>query len=148
MGQERKLELTVGLFMVAGFAAFAYLSLQLGEFSPFAARNQYRLKAVFESISGLKKGATVEIAGVTVGRVLDISLDKNNLAQVTMLVDRRVPVSGDSIASVKTQGIIGDKFIKITLGGGERLKDDSVLFETESAVDIEALVSKYIFGGM
>jgi len=149
MKNGRMLELAVGFFLLAGFGAFVYLSLQLGEFSPFALQKQYRVVAAFDSISGLKKGAAVEIAGVPVGQVASITLDADKMAQVTMLIDRSVSLASDSIASIKTQGIIGDKYVNLTPGGaGDALADNESLLETESAVDLEALVSKYIFGGV
>jgi phospholipid/cholesterol/gamma-HCH transport system substrate-binding protein len=143
------LELIVGLFMIAGFAGFVYLSLQLGEFSIFSTTKYYTLTAEFENVSGLKEGATVEISGVVVGKVSDIVLDKNGLAKVTMLIDNGVKVGDSAIASVRTQGIIGDKYIRIINGSMDvLLKNNDEIMDTESAVDIEELVSKYIFGGV
>jgi phospholipid/cholesterol/gamma-HCH transport system substrate-binding protein len=140
-------ELVVGIFMIAGFLCFVYLSLQLGEFSLFAADRSYTVSADFDSISGLKVGAILEIAGVNVGRVSAISLGKNERAQVKMQINKEVPVNEDAIASVRTQGIIGDKYIRISLGGSEvTLKDGGRISETESAIDLEEMVSKYIFG--
>ncbi|OGQ94662.1 MAG: outer membrane lipid asymmetry maintenance protein MlaD [Deltaproteobacteria bacterium RIFOXYD12_FULL_57_12] len=140
-------ELSVGLFMIMGFLAFVYLSLQLGEFSVFALEKNYPINAEFDNVSGLKPGATVEIAGVTVGKVSAISLDEYDMAKVTMLISRDVSISDDAIASIRTQGLIGDKYIRIAqVGSGERLPDNGTILETESAVDLEALISKYIFG--
>lgn len=140
------IELAVGIFMIGGFLAFVYLSLQLGEFSVFSLEKKYRIAAEFDNVSGLKSGATVEIAGVIVGKVSRIVLGEDDRASVTMLINREVKITEDSVASVRTQGIIGDKYIKITLGGDEAvLADGGSVFETESVVDIEELVSKYIF---
>ncbi len=142
-------ELTVGIFMIAGFLAFVYLSLQLGEFSIFAMEKSYTLQADFDNVTGLKPGATVEIAGVVVGRVAKIVLAPEDMARVVMLIDKDVKIGKDAIASIKTRGLIGDKYIRILQdGGGEPLADGDTIFETESAIDIEALVSKYIFGNM
>jgi len=143
------LEFVVGLFMIAGFLCFVYLSLQLGEFSLFAGNRTYDLVADFDSVAGLKEGAMLEVAGVNVGRVDKITLDKNYRARVVMQIDRGVAVSEDSVASVRTQGIIGDKYIRIIPGGSDvMLKDGGRIDETESAIDIEEMVSKYIFGGV
>lgn len=143
------LDLLVGLFVVAGFMAFVYLSSQLGEFSPFSIKNQYTVTAEFSNISGLKRGAVVEIAGVPVGKVADIALDDTDRAVVTLYIDRGVAVSEDAIASIKTQGIIGDKYIRISPGGSDvLLADGGRMMETESALDLEELVSKYVFGGV
>lgn len=142
-------ELIVGLFMIAGFAAFVYLSLQLGEFSIFSLKKSYTLYADFENITGLKEGASVEIAGVPIGMVAGISLDKNGLARVAMDINRDVKIGEDAIASIRTQGIIGDKYVRILNGSNDvMLKDNDTIMETESAIDIEELVSKYIFGGV
>jgi phospholipid/cholesterol/gamma-HCH transport system substrate-binding protein len=139
-------EFVVGLFMLAGFLAFAYLSSQMGEFSIFSLERNYQIEAEFDNVSGLKVGATVEIAGVTIGKVSDISLGEENLAKLTLLINRDVDVTADAIASIRTQGLIGDKYIKITQGADEEmLGDDGVIFDTESSIDIEELVSKYIF---
>jgi phospholipid/cholesterol/gamma-HCH transport system substrate-binding protein len=139
-------ELGVGLFLIAGFLAFVYLSVQLGEFSIFSLEKQYRLSADFDNISGLKEGAVIEIAGVTVGKVSDISLGEADLAHVEMLIDKGVEITDDAVASVRTQGIIGDKIIRIIQGGSEvLLEDEGEIMETESVVDIEELISKYIF---
>lgn len=141
------LELVVGLFMVAGFLCFVYLSLQLGEFSVFAGDRSYTVSADFDSISGLKVGAILEIAGVNVGRISSVALGKNDRAHVEMQINKGVKVSEDAIASVRTQGIIGDKYIRISQGGSEvMLKDGGRISETESAIDLEEMVSKYIFG--
>lgn len=141
------LELVVGLFMVAGFLCFVYLSLQLGEFSVFAGDRSYTVSAEFDSISGLKVGAILEIAGVNVGRISSVALGKNDRAHVEMQINKGVMVSEDAIASVRTQGIIGDKYIRISQGGSEvMLKDGGRISETESAIDLEEMVSKYIFG--
>ncbi len=142
-------ELIVGLFMIAGFAGFVYLSLQLGEFSIFSMEKNYSLTAQFENVSGLKSGATVEISGVLVGKVSNIILDEDGLATATLLINKDVPIGEDAIASIRTQGIIGDKYIRIINGSLEvTLVDKDEILETESAVDIEELVSKYIFGGV
>ena len=139
-------EFVVGLFMLAGFLAFAYLSSQMGEFSVFSLERNYQLEAEFDNVSGLKVGATVEIAGVTIGKVSEISLGEEDLAEVVLLINRDVEVSADAIASIRTQGLIGDKYIKIIQGGDEEsLTDGGVIFDTESSIDIEELVSKYIF---
>jgi len=139
-------EFVVGLFMLAGFLAFAYLSSQMGEFSVFSLERNYTLTAEFDNVSGLKVGATIEIAGVNVGKVSDIRLGEHGLARVTLLINQEVKISDDAIASIRTQGLIGDKYIKIIQGADEEmLADGGEIFDTESAIDFEELVSKYIF---
>ncbi len=145
--KKYNLELVVGLFLLVGFFCFVYLALQLGEVSIFAGEKNYTLVADFDSISGLKEGAVLEIAGVNIGKVTRVMLGKNDLARVYMQIPKEIVISEDTVASVRTQGIIGDKYIRIIPGGSDEiLHDGDFLTETESAIDIEEMVSKYIFG--
>jgi phospholipid/cholesterol/gamma-HCH transport system substrate-binding protein len=139
-------ELIVGLFMVAGFLAFGYLSLQMGEFSIFDLEKNYSIEAGFDNVSGLKVGAGIEIAGVSVGKVSNIKLGEQGLAKVGMMINKDIKITADAIASIRTQGLIGDKYIKIIQGADEEiLTEGGEIFDTESAIDFEELVSKYIF---
>ena len=140
------LEIVVGLFMIAGFLCFAWLSIQLGDIDVFGPKT-YSVTAKFGSVSGLKSGAIVEIAGVQVGKVTDISFDPDDYeAKVVMSINQGVVLQDDSIASVRTAGIIGDRYIDISPGGSEELLGDGGrIFDTESAINLEELVSKYIF---
>ncbi len=141
------LETIVGLFVLLGFCAFGYLALQLGEVSFLTADKTYELRAEFNNVSGVKKGASVQIAGVVVGSVVAVDLNKDGFAVLTLRLDKGVQVPLDSIASVKSQGIIGDKYIQLTLGGDEEVfKAGEVMVDTESTVDIESLISKFAFG--
>ena len=138
------LETAVGMFIIAGLLCLGYLSVKLGDVSLFGT-NQYEVKARFTNIAGLKEGAQVEIAGVNVGKVSKIYL-KDYQAVVDLLIDPKVKIQEDAIASIRTQGIIGDKYIKISPGGSEEyIRPDGTISETESTVDIEELISKYIF---
>ncbi len=139
-------EMTVGIFLIIGFICFAYLSVNLGGVHLFG-DSSYTLNARFESISGLKDGATVEIAGVRVGTVSGISLDPEDYEAIVHLkIDEGVKIQDDSIASIRTAGIIGDRFVNISPGGSEEfLKAGGEIEETESAINLEELVSKYIF---
>jgi len=142
-----RLELFVGIFLILGFASFGWLALQLGEVSLFSGSRTYEIYADFDNISGVKSGADVQIAGVVVGRVRDIVLSSDELARATLQLDNEVHVPVDSVASVKSQGIIGDKYIQITLGGDEELyTPGTTLVDTESSVDLESLISKFAFG--
>lgn len=148
MGNSR-MEITVGVFLVMGFLALGWLAMQLGEVSWLTGAKSYTLNAEFNNISGVKLGADIQISGVTVGKVRQLHLNEDNLAIVTMQVDKGVTVPVDSIASVKSQGIIGDKFIQITLGGDEiAYQPGETIVDTESAVDLESLISKFAFGQM
>ncbi len=140
-------EMVVGLFMLIGFAALVYLALSLGEVSFLRNGSTYTINAEFNNVSGIKKGAAVDVAGVVVGDVDKIWLGKNGYAHLALRIDRSVKVPLDSMASVKSQGIIGDKFIQLSLGGDEKVfADGGVIRDTESAVDIESLISKFAFG--
>lgn len=139
-------ELIIGLFMLGGFLAFSYLSLQMGEFSILNFDKNYSLEAEFESVSGLKVGAAIEIAGVNIGKVARVGLAEQGLAKITMLINPDIKITTDAIASIRTQGFIGDKYIKIIQGADEEmLEEGDLIFDTESSIDFEELVSKYIF---
>lgn len=141
------IETVVGLFMLIGFGALVYLALQLGEVPFLGSSSTYIVRAEFDNVSGVKKGAAVQIAGVVVGDVVGISLGKHQSAIVSIKLDKSIQLPVDSIASVKSQGIIGDKYIQLSLGGDEELlKPGGLIVETESAVDIESLISKFAFG--
>jgi phospholipid/cholesterol/gamma-HCH transport system substrate-binding protein len=137
----------VGLFLIVGFLCFAWLAVKLGDVNLFG-KETYTVTARFGSISGLKEGATVEIAGVRVGKVTAVRLDQEDYeAVVDMVIDQGVELQDDVIASIRTAGIIGDRYVSITPGGAEELVGpNGEIFETESAINLEELVSKYIFG--
>jgi len=146
---KNSMELLVGLFMITGFVAFGYLALQLGEVSILSSSKSYTITAQFDNIAGVKKGSSVQVAGVVVGQVNRIWLDEDGVANAALQIDRGVELSIDSMASVKSQGLIGDKFIALSLGGDEELfTDGGILTDTESSVDIESLISKFAFGGV
>ncbi|HHO47406.1 MAG TPA: outer membrane lipid asymmetry maintenance protein MlaD [Desulfobacteraceae bacterium] len=137
----------VGIFLVIGFIALGWLALQLGEVPWLTGGRMYVLQAEFGNISGLKEGADIQIAGVKVGTVKNLTLNEDAYAMVTMQIDRGVQVPLDSIASVKSKGIIGDKYIQITLGGDEQVfAAGETMTDTESVVDLESLISKFAFG--
>jgi len=146
MGNSR-VEIFVGIFLIVGFMALGWLALQLGEVPWLTGAKTYAINAEFNNISGVKAGADVQIAGVTVGKVRQLNLNRERQAVVSMQIDREVEIPVDSIASVKSQGIIGDKYIQITLGGDQTLyKAGDTIVDTESAVDLESLISKFAFG--
>jgi len=133
--------------MLIGFGALVYLALQLGEVPFLTSGNTYMINAEFDNVAGVKKGAAVQIAGVTVGEVAEVALGEYQAAVLTLRIDKSVQVPTDSMASVKSQGIIGDKYIQLSLGGDEEVfQPGELLRETESSVDIESLISKFAFG--
>lgn len=144
--KKMTLEMIVGLFLLAGFASFAWISIKMGDIKMFMDET-YPVTARFISISGLKEGASIELAGVKVGKVSRIELDGGEYEAVVHLdISKKVDLTDDSIASIRTSGIIGDRFIKLTPGGSEiYLEPGDVIEETESSISLEELVSKYIF---
>lgn len=147
MTRER-INIAVGIFVVVGMLCLAYLSIRLGKLEIFGG-DSYLVTADFDSVAGLKEGATVEIAGVEVGRVEKIGLDpkQTGRARVQIRINQGVALQEDVIASVRTRGIIGDKFVLLKPGGSETLiQNGGVIRETESAVDLEELISKYVHG--
>ncbi len=142
-----KVEFLVGLFLLVGAMCAAYMFVFLGGFDPWGDKDRYSLYAGFDSVSGLKKGANVEIAGVVIGEVGEIKLDHEKFVAVIRLdLANEIKLTDDTIASVKTSGLIGDKFINLLIGGSEEiLKNGNHILDTESAINIEDLISKYIF---
>jgi phospholipid/cholesterol/gamma-HCH transport system substrate-binding protein len=147
--KRQSFELSVGVFVLAGILAVAYLAVNLGELDIFG-QEYYHLKARFQSVSGLKVGARVEVSGVAVGKVQRIDLDlKSMAAVVTFKIQKELEITDDSIASIRTSGLIGDKYVKLSPGGSDKLlAEGGMITETESAVDIEELIGKYVFGGV
>ncbi len=140
----KKTETTVGVFMIAGIACLVYLSVNLGNVTLLGS-DSFIINAKFGSVEGLKVSATVEIAGVPVGKVKKITLEEYE-AVVQMEIDRGTEITDDTIASIRTKGVIGDKFVKLSPGGSEdMIGDQDFLMDTESAISLEELVSKYIF---
>ena len=139
------LDLAVGVFVILGILALGWLSVRLGKVELWGGGN-YTVTADFPSAGGLKTGSTIEIAGVQVGRVTGIRLD-NFQARVYMSLDNAVKLTEDSIASIKTKGLIGEKFVQISPGGSDRIiKPNGKITEVEPPVDLEELLSKYVFG--
>jgi len=145
--KKGNLELVVGVFMLIGIICLGYLSVKLGKME-FLGGDTYPVYAEFDSVSGLKQGASVEIAGVEVGRVDNIIFRPDRgVARVNMRINSGVKLQDDVIAAVRTRGIIGDKFLKLKPGGSDTLvAPGGRIRETESSVDIEELLSKYIHG--
>jgi phospholipid/cholesterol/gamma-HCH transport system substrate-binding protein len=139
------LELAVGLFIIAGILCLGYLSVKLGKVE-IGGKKGYEIYGVFSNIGGLKVGSSVEIAGVNVGRVTSVSLDDYQ-AHVVLNLPKDLKIQEDAIASVKTRGLIGEKYIEITPGGSEQIiKPGTRIQDTQPAIDMEDLIAKYVFG--
>lgn len=133
------------MFMIIGLVCITYLAIKMGDLN-IMQNNRYDIIARFTSASGLNEGAYVEAAGVRVGSVKSITFDPDNfLAVVTMSINDNVQIQEDAIASIRTAGIIGEKFVKITPGGLEALSAGKEIHETEPSISLEELISKYIF---
>jgi phospholipid/cholesterol/gamma-HCH transport system substrate-binding protein len=143
--EKAKLEMVVGVFVLVGILCLGYLAVKLGKLE-LVSGNVYEVDAQFNTASGLKPGSTVEIAGVEVGRVRGIVL-KEDRAMVKLAVNNTVKLYTDTIASIKTRGIIGEKFLALSPGGGgDPLKPGDTIRDTESGLDLEELVSQYVHG--
>jgi len=139
------LELAVGLFIIAGILCLGYLSIKLGKME-IGGKKGYEIYGVFSNVGGLKVGSSIEIAGVNVGRVTSVSLDDYQ-AHVVLNLPNELKIQEDAIASVKTRGLIGEKYIEITPGGSEKIiKPGSRIQDTQPAIDMEDLIAKYVFG--
>jgi phospholipid/cholesterol/gamma-HCH transport system substrate-binding protein len=140
-----KLELTVGIFVLIGLTCLTYLAVHLGKMEVFG--KGYKVWANFDNISGLKNGAAVEVAGVDVGRVETIQVTPDNRAKLTLSLNPGIILKEDAIASIRTKGIIGDKYIKLSPGYAEKtIPPGGKIRDTESAMEWEELISKYIHG--
>ena len=143
--EKGKLELIVGVFVLVGIVCLGYLSIKLGKLELIGG-DVYEVDALFNSATGLKAGAAVEVAGVEVGRVKTIRL-KEDRAIVSLAVQTGTKLYSDTIASIKTRGIIGEKYLALSPGGGgDPLKQGDVIRDTESGLDLEELVSQYVHG--
>ena len=146
---SRLVELLVGLFVLIGMIAITFLAIRIGG-GRFFSNDSYLVKARFTDIGGLSTGSKVQIAGVRVGTVSGITIDQEDFAAVVDLrIDNDVTLDEDTIASIRTQGLIGDKYVGLLPGGsGMELQAGDVIIDTESAVDIEGLISKVAFGSI
>jgi len=148
MKQSYSKETIAGIFVLIGILCIGYLTIKLGKMELIGDEG-YTLHASFVSVAGLRVGANVEIAGVNVGRVTGIKLDEktHSRAEVAMRIRKDVPLSDDVIASVKTSGLIGDKYIMLSPGASpDILQDGDEVTDTQPSVDIESLISKYALG--
>jgi phospholipid/cholesterol/gamma-HCH transport system substrate-binding protein len=147
MKRKVDLELVVGVFLLIGIFSLAYISVRLGRLEVLTSGG-YTVDAAFDNDGGIKAGASVEIAGVSIGRVTGVKLDPESYqAVVAMQINKDIKLQDDAIASIKTKGLIGEKFIQITPGASEKiLSNGGKIRDTESAIDIESLISKFVFG--
>lgn len=140
-------ETIVGIFVVIGIICVVYMTVSLGKLNLFNS-DYYVVKARFNTVSGLRPGNYVSMLGINIGTVKGFELDQEQqMAVVTMTISKDILLYDDAMASIRTEGLIGDKFISIYPGGGgDLLKDGDFIIDTESPTDIMDLVSKYAFG--
>lgn len=140
-------ETVVGIFVVVGLLAIAYMTVRLGNVG-FLGENSYTLYAKFNKVTGLRAGNPVTMLGLDVGRVESFNLDQEDqMVVVDLKINNGIKIYDDAIASIKTEGLIGDKFVSVDPGGGgDLLKAGDTITDTESPTDIMDLVSKYAFG--
>lgn len=145
--ERRWLELGVGIFLLIGLASLAYVSIELGDVRLMGGKD-YDVLARFSNVAGLKEKTTVTMAGVQIGEVKQIRLS-NGQAMVTLSIRSDVKLEDDVIASIKTMGIIGDKYISIAPGASDTyIKPGGIIRDTQPPIDIESLISRFVFGSV
>jgi len=146
---QRKADLVVGLFMVAGLAALLFLALQVSGLAPRSSEASYTLYANFNDAGGLAPRARVSMAGVTIGSIRDITLDRETF-QARVVVDIDVSIDNipaDSAAVIRTSGLLGEQYIDVSVGGDmESLSDGDTFYSTQSAMNIERMISNFASG--
>ncbi len=145
---EKTVELIVGLFIVAGIAAVLFLGFKVSGLTTYTAGNSYQVTAEFENIGNLKRRAPVTVAGVKIGQVTGIHLDKNNYkAVVTVKINETEDnIPADSSLSIVTAGLLGANFISLTPGfEDDYLKDGDEIMETHPALQLETMIGQLLF---
>lgn len=146
---ERKtLEFMVGLFVLFGFVALLFVSMQAANLGNFSfASHTYEVSANFDNIGGLKPRAPVKSAGVVVGRVKSIGFDQDSFqAKVVMDLDDAFKFPADSSAKILTSGLLGEQYVGISAGGDDaNLEAGSRISQTQSAVVLENLISQFLY---
>ena len=140
-------ETVVGIFVVIGLFCIGYMTVKLGNVG-FLGERTYNLEARFNTVTGLRVGNPIQMLGLEIGRVAKFTMDQDNQQAIVLLeIDKGIEIYDDAIASIKTEGLIGDKYISIDAGGGgDLLENGDSITDTESPTDIMELVSKYAFG--
>jgi phospholipid/cholesterol/gamma-HCH transport system substrate-binding protein len=147
--KQSRLELFVGIFVLLGLAAVVYLTIKLGA-GALVGGDTYVIEARFTNAGGLNTGGSVLVAGVPVGRVDGIRVQSSDYsAIVTLRINDGVKLPTDTMASIKTSGLIGDKFVSLSPGADDTfLESGNLITMTESAVDLESLIGKMAFGSV
>jgi phospholipid/cholesterol/gamma-HCH transport system substrate-binding protein len=145
--QKYSKETLVGIFVLVGLACIGYMTMKLGDVSLFQ-DDTYPLTARFSKVTGLRNGSIVNMLGLEIGRVGKLTIDQEKQQAVAELrIQKGIKIYDDAIASIKTEGIIGDRYVSVDPGGGGTLlKGGDAIVETEAPADLMDLVSKYAFG--
>ena len=140
-------ETVVGIFVVIGLFAIGYMTVKLGNVG-FFGENTYSLYAKFNTVSGLREGNPVNMLGLEIGRVQKFTMDQENqVVKVELIINKGIEIFDDAIASIKTEGLIGDKYLELDSGGGgDLLVHGDTITDTNSPTSIMDLISKYAFG--
>jgi phospholipid/cholesterol/gamma-HCH transport system substrate-binding protein len=140
-------ETVVGIFVVIGLLCIGYMTVKLGNVG-FFGENTYSLYGKFNTVTGLRVGNPVNMLGLEIGRVEKFTMDQENqVVQVEFKINNGIEIFDDAIASIKTEGLIGDKYVAVDPGGGgDLLANGDTITDTNSPTDIMDLVSKYAFG--
>jgi len=147
MASYRSVEIGVGVFVFIGIIGMSFLALKLGEVGGFG-ESGYALQASFDDVGGIRVGADVMIAGVPVGRVRQVKISGTDEAMLNLHINEDIKITQDAIASIRTKGIIGDRYVRISQGGDDQfLEPGGEIEETESILNIEDLIAKFIYSG-
>ncbi len=149
--QMRTIEIVVGAFMLTGMISLAVLAIQVSGFNVAAQTNTYSVYARFENIGGLNVRSKVSIAGVVVGHVAEIRLDRETFsAVVRMEIDASVDeISNDSTAAIQTEGLLGGKYIGLVMGAEDTfLNDGDEIYDTQSALILEELIGRFLLNAL
>lgn len=141
------METTVGIFVAIGLLCVGYMTVKLGDVGLLGDAS-YPLYAKFTSVSGLRAGSAVDMYGIQIGRVENLTMDQENgMAVVALSINKGIKIYDDAVASIKTEGLIGDRYVGIDPGGSEDvLKPGDTITETTPPLDIGELIGKYAFG--
>lgn len=145
--KKYSMETIVGVFVVIGILCVGYMTVKLGK-ATFLGDDFYTIHARFTTVSGLRPGSVVEIHGIEAGKVGSLSIDQEKqMALVELKIEKGIKVYDDASATIKSSGLIGDKFVKVDPGGsGEVLKPGATIIDTSTPPDIDDLIGKYAFG--
>ncbi len=147
MNEYKKIEIIVGVFVLIGVMSISWLAMELGQVGGLG-KSGYELRAVFDDVGGVREGSDIMLAGVSIGQVKSVGLKDNEEAEVIMRINNDVQIASDATVSIRTKGLIGEKFVRVNQGIEEDYLVAGDEFEdADSSISIEDLISKYIFSG-